>query len=314
MKLEIGELINLNLRSVETEQELVTKINVLIQELNTISGNINSSGLVEANSKFSTEIAKISEIVKKNLNLINTFMKKQINSYNVTRDEVNKKIENLIKIVGLCIDKDGNITSKYSTARNKVIRTFTTTSEYDVSRLSSFITNYEGRGTVVIGADGKEYYKIINDVGYLAAGPGVHLANISGLDLSKYQVGGLISKELVDNHYNASLKGYRQHIEDLLNTEKYSSIELNDAQMDSLTALIYNTGSGKAEHFLNRYMEAQENNTTLYEWCTKYWVNANGVKLGGLVTRRKAEAVLFEEGYEAWEIWNKEHPLGTPIY
>ena len=169
---------------------------------------------------------------------------------------------------------------------------FTETSEYDSSKLDELILNFEGAPT-----DGNGNYKVYTDSdGSLTAGPGLHLSHY-GLESEVHN--GVISKEKVDAAYGQYVSEVRTSITNCLETDKYSSLNLNDAQVDSLTSLLYNTGKNP-EYFLDKCVEAQNSGTSLYDYCTKYWVTDGTNTLQGLVKRRAAEAVLFEKGYDAY--------------
>ncbi len=169
---------------------------------------------------------------------------------------------------------------------------YTATANYDSSKLDELILNFEGAPT-----DGNGNYKVYTDSdGSLTAGPGLHLSHY-GLESQVHN--GVISKEAVDAAYSQYVAGVRTSITNCLETDKYSSLNLNDAQVDSLTSLLYNTGKNP-EYFLDKCVEAQNNGTTLYDYCTKYWVTDGTNTLQGLVKRRAAEAVLFEQGYDAY--------------
>ena len=178
---------------------------------------------------------------------------------------------------------------------------YTETSEYDLSNLNAFLLSYEGAPMY----DSNNYKVYTDSDGSLTAGPGLHLNNynleqyvITTTD-SSGNVVRYIDKSKVDVAYSQCVAGFRNSITDCLKTEKYSNITLNDAQVDSLTSLLYNTGKNP-EYFLDKYVEATNSGTTLYEHCTKNWVTDGTTRLEGLARRRKAEAVLFEKGYDAY--------------
>lgn len=169
---------------------------------------------------------------------------------------------------------------------------YTATSEYDSSKLDDLILTFEGAPT-----DGNGNYKVYTDSdGSLTAGPGLHLSHY-GLESQVHN--GVISKEAVDAAYSQYVAGVRTSITNCLETDKYSSLNLNDAQVDSLTSLLYNTGKNP-EYFLDKCVEAQNSGMSLYDYSTKYWVTDGTNTLPGLVKRRAAEAVLFEQGYDAY--------------
>ena len=178
---------------------------------------------------------------------------------------------------------------------------YTETSEYDLSNLNAFLITFEGAPMY----DSNNYRVYPDSDGSLTAGPGLHLSNYN---LEQYVVtttgadGSVvkyIDKSKVDAAYSQYVANARNSVINCLKTDKYSDLNLNDAQVDSLTSIIYNTGKNP-EYFLDKYVEAESLGTTLYEHCTKNWVTDGTTRLEGLVRRRKAEAVLFEKGYDAY--------------
>lgn len=77
----------------------------------------------------------------------------------------------------------------------------------------------------------------------------------------------------------------------LLTINRKIKIALNDNQIAALVSFIYNTGGSDT---LFRMINAEDKG--LYKWWTTHYISAQGVKLKGLVYRRKSEALLFTTG------------------
>lgn len=72
-------------------------------------------------------------------------------------------------------------------------------------------------------------------------------------------------------------------------------VPLNQKQFDALVSFVFNLGSGNfRSSTLLKKLNAKDFNAVPIE--LDKWVNAGGVKLTGLVTRRKSEGVLFTSG------------------
>ena len=73
--------------------------------------------------------------------------------------------------------------------------------------------------------------------------------------------------------------------------ERKIKIDLNENQIAALASFIYNTG-GSATLFslINKKSPA------LAKWWMEHYITAGGIKLKGLVLRRKSEALLFTTG------------------
>lgn len=66
--------------------------------------------------------------------------------------------------------------------------------------------------------------------------------------------------------------------------------ELNQNQFDALVSYVYNTGGSNTLYTLINNNNSKE---TIYNWFTTKYISANGIKLAGLIRRRKAEANLY---------------------
>lgn len=253
------------------------------------------------------------------LNNITNNMDNQIKKYT----ELNEEIKSKIKILGGLIEEVINGNSLVLYGENGQVSemtyqqmvkmanlSYTPTEQYDMSNLRNFVSAYEGT-TNVKYIDGVKYYQKQWDVNGWAAGPGVHLEWVGEYTSPDPNY---VPADVVDAAAENLLANIRTDIEtSIQNNEAYSNLELTDSQIDSLTSLLYNTGK-QPEYFLDRYVNAEANGTTLYDYSTQYWVNAGGVRYNGLVTRRAGEHVLAEYGYDAWVEWNAAHPLGSNTY
>lgn len=302
MRLELGELKSINSQAVECEEQLKSALQKVQVELESISRNIDSSLLKSANLNFGGRLAHASSSITTAFANVIQFFASQLEAYNVNLEDVHQKITNLINIIDGCIDANGSIVKSFKEANIS----YTPATEYDMSNLHKFLDYYEGSGEIAANGD---YVIYVDSDGSLTAGPGMHISNVVG-DTSGYYAGGTISKDLIDKAVEQGLVNIRANIENVLATEEFSNLSLTDSQLDSLTSLLYNTGNieERTPYFLNKYKQALENNTTLYEWTTKYWVNAGEQFMPGLARRRAGENVLFEQGYDAWIEWLKNNP------
>ena len=65
---------------------------------------------------------------------------------------------------------------------------------------------------------------------------------------------------------------------------------LNQNQFDALVSYVYNTGGSSTLYTLINNNASKE---AIVNWFTTKYISADGVKLSGLVRRRKAEATLY---------------------
>jgi lysozyme len=67
-------------------------------------------------------------------------------------------------------------------------------------------------------------------------------------------------------------------------------VKVNQNQFDALVSHTYNTGGSNT---LFKLINENAGREKIYNWFTTKYITGNGVKLNGLVRRRKAEADLF---------------------
>ena len=277
-----------------------------------LDGGVDISGLTTAHIKYTENIKNVTD-----------GMKTQIDQYTDLNVEVSSKLaylENLVEQVITSggqfvsyINEEGNLIEglTYHQLVNRVNLSFTPTEQYDMSKLFNFIDSYEGRTNVYVDKTGVKYYQLQWDVNGYAAGPGIHVEHI-GEYYSPYE--GYVPADVVDAAADRLLIDIRSDIENsLINDQKYANLNMTDAQIDSMTSLLYNTGKNP-EYFLDRQLAAQNSNTTLYDYSTRLWVNADGQYNSGLAIRRAGEHVLAEYGYDVWQQWSSEHHYGTSAY
>ena len=297
MEIDLVEIIRINSRLGDIKNQMNILLGRINSEIGKINNNINSSELVTANRNVMENIYDLSVVLNTDLPKIEEFIDKQIKEYQGINEDALTALNKLVSLLNGVFSSGGVIKQTV----NQFYSVLTPTSEYNMSDLISAVTFFEGKGKQNDNGD----YIIYKDTdGSLTAGPGLHISHL-GYDVSKYSVGDTISKEVVDAGASKMLGNIRTGIENALKEEKYADLNLNDAQVDSLTSLLYNTGRSP-NYFLNKCVEAKANNQTLYEYCTQYWVNGrlpNGekVKMTGLVNRRRNENVLFEQGYDAFK-------------
>ena len=77
----------------------------------------------------------------------------------------------------------------------------------------------------------------------------------------------------------------------LLTIHRKIKIELNESQLEALTSFIYNTGGSET---LFSLINCQS--MLLYDWWCCHYITGQGIKLTGLVYRRKSEAMQFTKG------------------
>ena len=69
------------------------------------------------------------------------------------------------------------------------------------------------------------------------------------------------------------------------------TVDLNDNQRAALSSFIYNTGGSSTLFSL-----INKKSPDIYNWWISHYITADGIKLKGLVNRRKSEAELFVSG------------------
>lgn len=93
MKIEIEEINRLLLRNREIIEELKTTFSSLNSELQDICALIKSSGLNEANAKFSSYTEDVNERLQSSLNNVATFLENQIKQYDLTNLDAAQNLE-----------------------------------------------------------------------------------------------------------------------------------------------------------------------------------------------------------------------------
>ena len=76
-----------------------------------------------------------------------------------------------------------------------------------------------------------------------------------------------------------------------LQVQRKITVDLTEAQEAALVSFFYNTGGSSTLCKL-----INTNSPDIYDWWTTHYISAQGVKLKGLVLRRKTEANLFKTG------------------
>ena len=107
-------------------------------------------------------------------------------------------------------------------------------------------------------------------------------------DGSKVKLGQSITKSEAEALLKHSLKQFEGNVLALLN-----GIKVNQNQFDALVSFAYNLGTGAlAKSMLLKKIKVNHNDPTIAAEFTK-WVMGGGVRLTGLVRRRKKEAELY---------------------
>lgn len=71
----------------------------------------------------------------------------------------------------------------------------------------------------------------------------------------------------------------------------YKGVRLNENQFSALVSLAYNAGVGAVSKSLLSLIKSGSN--SVFSWWCNHYITAGGIKLNGLIRRRKAEAELF---------------------
>ena len=100
----------------------------------------------------------------------------------------------------------------------------------------------------------------------------------------KVKLGDTISQEQAEILLLDILKKF----EDIVNRKL--KVKVNQNQFDALVSHTYNTGGSNT---LFRLINNGANDTEVRTWIETRYITANGVKLKGLVRRRKAESDLY---------------------
>jgi len=101
---------------------------------------------------------------------------------------------------------------------------------------------------------------------------------------TKVKLGDTISKEQADELLKDILKKFEAIVKRKL------KVKVSQNQFDALVSHTYNTGGSDT---LFRLINTGADKQTIKDWIETRYITANGVKLNGLVRRRKAESDLF---------------------
>jgi lysozyme len=103
-------------------------------------------------------------------------------------------------------------------------------------------------------------------------------------DGTKVKKGDIISEAFAIELFQNDIKKFEKQVSSLLTTK------VNQNQFDALVSFAYNLGGGalSGSTLLKKINKNPNDGTIIFEF--EKWVNAGGVKLEGLVKRRKAEA------------------------
>ena len=134
-----------------------------------------------------------------------------------------------------------------------------------------FIKQYEGCLTTATRLTGEKYLTI----GYGHYG-------------SDVKEGQTITEEKANELLKADLKGYTELV-----LEHCSYLDLNQAQVDSLTSFTYNCGFGNLKKLTANGTRTEQE---IAEHITAYTKSKSEVNRNGLKKRREAEKCMFEEG------------------
>ena len=117
------------------------------------------------------------------------------------------------------------------------------------------------------------------------------------LDKNNRFVRGIQNKELAYSLAKVKTKddSNRLLMEDMrpifLTIERKIKVKLNENQIAALASFIYNTGGSDTLFSL-----INKKSPLIQKWWCEHYITAGGVKLKGLVFRRKSEALLFTTG------------------
>jgi len=121
MLLELDELFEINSKSVQGKDEISRIKNLLNNELYDINSNVASDGLIVANNEFKEEFSSVLGKISSNLEVLNSFYKKQIETYKINMEDAVSRIESLIITINNGVNKINNIkivSSSISDANN----------------------------------------------------------------------------------------------------------------------------------------------------------------------------------------------------
>lgn len=98
----------------------------------------------------------------------------------------------------------------------------------------------------------------------------------------------LNDKAINENEATLLLKNTLIIYENIVN--KKVKVQLKQSQFDALVSHTYNTGGSNT---LFNLINNEANDESIKKWFETKYISANGVKLKGLIERRKAEAKLY---------------------
>lgn len=98
----------------------------------------------------------------------------------------------------------------------------------------------------------------------------------------------LNDKAINENEATLLLKNTLTIYENIVN--KKVKVKLKQSQFDALVSHTYNTGGSNT---LFNLINNEANNESIKKWFETKYISANGVKLKGLIERRKAESKLY---------------------
>jgi lysozyme len=114
--------------------------------------------------------------------------------------------------------------------------------------------------------------------------PTIGYGNTYYLNGTKVKLGDKISQEQAEE----LLKDILKKFEAIVNRKL--KVKVNQNQFDALVSHTYNTGGSDT---LFRLINNGANDTEVRTWIETRYITANGVKLKGLIRRRKAESDLY---------------------
>ena len=114
--------------------------------------------------------------------------------------------------------------------------------------------------------------------------PTIGYGNTYYLNGTKVKLGDKISQEQAEE----LLKDILKKFEAIVNRKL--TVKVSQNQFDALVSHTYNTGGSDT---LFRLINNGANDTDVRTWIESRYITANGVKLKGLIRRRKAESELF---------------------
>jgi len=98
----------------------------------------------------------------------------------------------------------------------------------------------------------------------------------------------LNDKSINENEATLLLKNTLTIYENIVN--KKVKVQLKQSQFDALVSHTYNTGGSNT---LFNLINNEANEESIKKWFETKYISANGVKLKGLIERRKAESKLY---------------------